>query len=303
MGAGRLGTAGVEGESRRRGPGQTARTGTAGRRRIVGGSGGARTARGGAPALVDDPPAHEEPGPVCVRRGPHDHPFNTPVTLRRNHAAASLPDDDVAPHRHRAVVRREQLRRALPDALDVVEDRPQVRAHRVAGARGGRRPRPPGRSRRAGRRTTRGEVSLSPSRRARSRWPLADTTVDHARSCPLSRSRPWWNASSRSKNSSRPIPGCALLGRGWPAARPRRPGRARPARRPARRARRPRGGTGRRARGPGRRARRTSPPAGTPAPGPRRRAGSGSPAPAYGSRPAPRPARSPTAPCPGAAPA
>ena len=86
------------------------------------------------------------------------------------------------------------------------------------------------------------------------------------------------------------------------AARPRRPGRARPACRPARRARRPRAGTARRRRGPGRRGRRTTRPAGRPEPGPPRRAGSGSPGPGSGSHRALRPARSPTAPHPGAAP-
>ena len=140
-----------------------------------------------------------------------------------------------------------------------LEDRPQVRAHRRRGRAGRRRRRPRRRSRRAGRRTAAGGVLVQAE-------PAGPVEValgrgdGRSRRCawPLSRSRP----GGTPRRGRRTPPGrcpAPAAGRGWPAARRPRRGRARRAGRPARPARRPRAGTARRRPGPGRPARRTSP--------------------------------------------
>ena len=99
------------------------------------------------------------------------------------------------------------VRGAGADPFDVLEDRAEVRAHGGAGL-----PEVAVAHRREDLDVLGGEhvgglLSFRPRRRARSRCPFAETTVVHARSCPASVSRPWWNSSSRAKNSSRSMPG------------------------------------------------------------------------------------------------
>ena len=71
----------------------------------------------------------------------------------------SLPDDHVAPDRHRAVGRGEQLGGVLADLLDVVEDRPQVACASCRARAGGPGPRRRRRSPGAARRTARSSSS------------------------------------------------------------------------------------------------------------------------------------------------